>query len=826
MPVRFLAILCLWTLPVVPCFAEAPIDFGRDIQPLLAERCLTCHGVDNDEGGLRLHRRAEALKELESGAMAIVAGDPSASEILARVSSSDEDLRMPPEGDPLTEEEIALLTRWISEGARYDQHWAYRPLNPEPENVEAWDAALRDDWSRTPIDAFVLSRLHQEGIAPSASAARPVLIKRLYYDLLGLPPAPEAVTAFVEDSSPDAYERIVDRLLASPHFAERWGRHWLDMARYADSDGYEKDRNRPQAWRYRDWVLKAINEDLPFDEFTVAQLAGDLVEESTSEEKLATAFHRQTLTNTEGGTNPEQWRVAAVMDRTETLGTVWLGLTVGCARCHSHKYDELSHAEYYQLFAFFNNADEMNSEVPKTPYEIRSLQRERERYEAELKVAQTALKEREGEFPTDVAAWEASLKDEDREKLDEPIRAALDVAVAERNDEQKKQLNEAYQKATEPLQAARKAVSEVEKKKPASDLVKVRVVGERAKDRRQTHILRRGEFLEPLESVNPESLAILPSIPSASAEPTRLELAKWLVSDENPLTSRVIVNHLWQYLFGQGIVATPNDFGVRGDRPTHPRLLDYLANRYRQLDWSRKAMIREIVLSQTYRQSSVHRPELAQIDPLNRWLSRQNRFRVEAETLRDVSLSIGGLLDQGIGGPSVFPPMPPEVAAVSYANSFKWATSKGGDRYRRGLYTFFKRTAPHPTLMTFDCPDANVTNVQRNRSNTPLGALTMLNNIVFAEAAAGFAQRILASEGSDEERLATAIKICLARSAEQAELESLLELLADSRAFYQANPESAEQWLTASGNDNPIELAAWASTLRVLLNLDEFMTRE
>ncbi len=339
MPVRFLAILCLWTLPVVPCFAEAPIDFGRDIQPLLAERCLTCHGVDNDEGGLRLHRRAEALKELESGAMAIVAGDPSASEILARVSSSDEDLRMPPEGDPLTEEEIALLTRWISEGARYDQHWAYRPLNPEPENVEAWDAALRDDWSRTPIDAFVLSRLHQEGIAPSASAARPVLIKRLYYDLLGLPPAPEAVTAFVEDSSPDAYERIVDRLLASPHFAERWGRHWLDMARYADSDGYEKDRNRPQAWRYRDWVLKAINEDLPFDEFTVAQLAGDLVEESTSEEKLATAFHRQTLTNTEGGTNPEQWRVAAVMDRTETLGTVWLGLTVGCARCHSHKYD-------------------------------------------------------------------------------------------------------------------------------------------------------------------------------------------------------------------------------------------------------------------------------------------------------------------------------------------------------------------------------------------------------------------------------------------------------------------------------------------------------
>ena len=826
MPVRFLAILSLWTLPVAPCFAEAPIDYGRDIQPLLAERCLTCHGVDNDEGGLRLHRRAEALKELESGAMAIVVGDPSASEILARVISSDEDLRMPPEGDPLTDEEIALLTRWISEGARFDQHWAYRPLNPEPENVEAWDTAMQDDWSRTPIDAFVLSRLHQEGLAPSASAARPVLIKRLYYDLLGLPPAPEAVTAFVEDSSPDAYERIVDRLLASPHFAERWGRHWLDMARYADSDGYEKDRNRPQAWRYRDWVLKAINEDLPFDEFTVAQLAGDLVEEATSEEKLATAFHRQTLTNTEGGTNPEQWRVAAVMDRTETLGTVWLGLTVGCARCHSHKYDELSHAEYYQLFAFFNNTDEINSEVPKTPYEIRSLQRERDRYEAELKAAQTSLKEREGEFPTDVAAWEASLRDEDREKLDEAIRAALDVAVAERNDEQKKQLNEAYQKATEPLQAARKAVSEVEKKKPAADLVKVRVVGERAKDRRQTHILRRGEFLEPLESVNPESLAILPSIPSASTEPTRLELAKWLVSDENPLSSRVIVNHLWQYLFGQGIVATPNDFGVRGDRPTHPRLLDYLANRYRQLDWSRKAIIREIVLSQTYRQSSVHRPELAQIDPLNRWLSRQNRFRVEAETLRDVSLSIGGLLDQSIGGPSVFPPMPPEVAAVSYANSFKWATSKGGDRYRRGLYTFFKRTAPHPTLMTFDCPDANVTNVQRNRSNTPLGALAMLNNIVFAEAAAGFAQRILVSEGSDEERLATAIKICLARSAEQAEIESLLELLAESRAFYQSNPKAAEQWLTASGNDNPIELAAWASTLRVLLNLDEFMTRE
>ncbi len=529
--------------------------------------------------------------------------------------------------------------QWVAGGARFEQHWAYRPFDPGP------PPAVQDpSWCRNVIDRYVLARLERQGVTPSPEADRYTLIKRLYYDLLGLPPSMREADAFADDESPAAYTQLVDRLLSSPHFGERWGRHWLDKARYADSDGYEKDNPRPDAWRYRDWVLNAINRDLPFDRFTVEQLAGDLLPDCDEMARLATAFNRQTLTNTEGGTDQEEFRVAAVMDRTETLGTVWLALTVGCARCHSHKYDTITQDEYYQLFAFFNNGDE----------------------------------------------------------------TTIEVAASATSDEK----------------------------------MSVRVISQRTAEPRTTHVLHRGDFLQPSHAVQPDALSALPKLQARqedSDSPDRLDLARWLVSGNNPLPARVAVNHLWSQLFGEGLVRTMNDFGIRGESPTHPRLLDWLARSLIENHWSRKQLIRTIALSSTYRQSSRHRPQLADVDATNRLLHRQNRFRVEAEIIRDVTLAASGLLSGRIGGPSVFPPIPPSITDLTYNSSFKWETSEGEDRYRRGLYTFFKRTAPHPNLTTFDCPSSNVTTVRRQRSNTPIGVLVLLNNEVYAEAARAMA---------------------------------------------------------------------------------------
>ena len=701
------------------------IDFTRDIQPLFAKHCLLCHGPDAAQGGLRLHTQAAAAALLESGSHGIVPGDPAASEVLARVTSRDPLLQMPPEGDRLTPAETDLLEAWIAQGAAWETHWAYRPLT-----VPAAPTVHHEQAAATNIDRFVVAKLEAKGLTPSSEADRTTLMRRLSYDLIGLPPKPAEVDAFVADDRADAYERLVDRLLASPHFGERWGRHWLDKARYADSDGYEKDNHRPDAWRYRDWVIDAINSDMPFDQFTIEQLAGDLLPEATPSQQLATAFHRQTLTNTEGGVDREQFRVAAVMDRTETLGTVWLGLSVGCARCHTHKYDQITQQEYYELYAFFNNADEADATLPD-----------------------------------------------------------------------------------------------------ADETISVRVVRERTDERRATHILRRGEFKQPLERVETGTLATLPPLTprDENAGPDRLDLALWLVSGANPLVPRVAVNHLWKHLFGEGLVPTMNDFGVRGDRPSHPALLDYLATRLIASGWSRKALIKEIVMSSTYRQSSQHRGDLVEIDPTNRLLARQNRFRVEAEIIRDISLAASGLLSPTLGGASVFPPIPEGVTDLTYNSSFKWKISDGEDRYRRGLYTYFKRTAPHPNLITFDCPDSNVTNVDRDRSNTPIAALVTLNNATFVEAAQALAQLVLAvPEASDTERLTHALRRCVARRPTDDELHDFASLLATSRAWYAEQPEQAKELVgeRPAPEAGLAENAAWISVVRIMLNLDEFLTRE
>ena len=825
--------------PVQVAFAEegnahVTINYAVSIQPILAEHCLVCHGQDEAEAGLRLDRPDGAMVESDSGHRAIVPGHPKASQLMSRITATDE-TRMPPEGEPLSAAQVNLLRQWIAEGAEWQTHWAYRPLNDDKTLPQGSSGDV--PISRNSIDDYVADQLAVLQTSASVTASRRTLIRRLSLDLLGLPPTPSEVHAFVEDTSPDAYARLVDRLLASPRFGERWGRHWLDKARYADSDGYEKDRSRPDAFRYRDWVIASINDDLPFDQFTIEQLAGDLLPSATDEQRLATAFHRQTLTNTEGGTDQEQWRVAAVMDRTETMGTVWLGLTVGCARCHTHKYDAITHAEYYQLFAYFNNADEVHADVLRSESALREYERLQPAYVEKLNQLQHEKGKLQRELGfQDQADWEQQLADSSprpghQDALE--LQRWAKIARQQRSEVQQSRLDKAYQRSAKSLVAIEAKLTEHLKQKPMATM-QVRVVAERNEGRRSTHVMRRGDFEQLLAVVQPGTLGSLPSIDAlleseSKNQPDRLRLAKWLVHRQNPIVPRVVANQVWQNLFGEGLVVTPNDFGVRGEAPSLPRLLDHLASEYLRRGWSRKQLIRYIVNSHTYRQSSEFREDLAQRDPRNRWLARQNRFRVEAEVVRDISLAVSGLLSDRIGGPSVFPPMPAEVAAISYANNFKWAVSEGGDRYRRGLYTFFKRTSPHPTLTTFDCPDANTTNVKRNRSNTPLAALTLMNNEVYTEAASALAESLLSeSYADDTQRIRQAFERCLARPASLAEVAALRSVLGDARQYYLKHKAEAEK-IAVGPAGRPVgvaERAAWAVALRVLLNVDEFITRE
>ncbi len=810
--------------------SSSEVDFIHDVQPILANHCLLCHGPDQQEGGIRFDIRDQAVREGDSGSHPIVPGKPDESELLRRVTSKEDYERMPPEGDPLAKNQIDVLRRWISSGAEYRKHWAYeragQPMLPAVNNR---------GWVRNEIDRFVLAELERRSIKPSPEADRYSLIRRLYIDLLGFPPSVYEVDVFINDRSSDAYERLVEQLLASPHFGERWGRHWLDKARYADSDGYEKDGNRPTAYRYRDWVIQAINEDLPFDRFTVEQLAGDLLPERGDSQLIATGFHRQTLTNREGGVDQEQFRVEACFDRVETTGAVWLGLTIGCARCHSHKYDQISHREYYELMAFFNNGDELDVEVATPSEEEAEYRKKKRSFDRRLTAAKSELNARGRQIESGQGAWEKSQLlgiENGSSDLTEHESAAILITPDNRDQKQRQLVNQAYL-ARDP--AAAKLLARVEKLKktaPERPVHRIMTIGERVKDRRESHILARGDFLQPSELVSPGGLTALhplnPRDPDRGAD--RLDLAHWLVDPANPLTPRVAVNHIWSHLFGRGLVETANDFGVRGEKPSHPELLDWLSAEFINRGWSRKAMVKLIVLSATYRQSSRHRPELADLDPLNRLLYRQNRFRVEGELVRDLSLAASGLLCRKVGGPSVFPPLPPDIAALTYADSFKWTDSEGDDKYRRGMYTFFKRTAPHPNLTTFDCPDANTTCIVRGISNTPLMALTTLNNDTFVEAAQALARRVLENAEVDDESalLVRAFRLCVARPPSDVELVWLKELLKSSRDWYQHHQSEASQLAGQSQlSSTPTEeAAAWVATCRIILNLDEFLTRD
>lgn len=975
------------------------IDFQRDIRPILSENCFQCHGPDENtrEADLRLDQAAGAIADL-GGYAAIVPGDTDGSELIRRVTSKDPVERMPPaeSGKSLTQRQIELLRRWIETGAEYQQHWAFvppeRPLLPQVNDTT---------WPHNGIDHFVRSRLERENLAPTPPADRYQLVRRVYLDLIGLPPTIAQADAFASDQRPDAYERLVDQLLDSPHYGERWARRWLDLARYSDTKGYEKDQPRTM-WHYRDWVINALNNDMPFDEFTIEQLAGDMLPNATLQQRIATGFHRNTMTNEEGGIDPQEFRFHSVIDRVATTGTTWLGLTIGCAQCHTHKFDPITHTEFYGLFAFLNNADEPKIDVPNS--DVEELQQERaEQIESlisqlpdqfpvdpvsaneqsadsnpagigpkqafekafqswksqqrerlvpwqilsplqvtsnlpttqvledrsvlcggdvtkndtfEVLFAGTSqpitairlealphsslpgggpgrqtivgAKDREGNFfLSEVDAWIVNENGDDeipqqlswktasasyvvaglsaenpidgkhdtgwtihgregerhtlvlvpsspitlaphqRLKLrlqhenfypaglgrfrisatsaDGPIEAtglpadvgtALKSSQSEFTDEQNTLLHRYFALTTPSLKKQQDEVTNLQKNIPR--LTTALVMQERAPEfARLTHLHHRGEYLQPQQEVLPGVLEVLHDLP-ADSKKDRLAFARWLVSRENPLVARVVMNRHWEALFGRGIVETPEDFGYQGAYPTHPQLLDWLAVEFMERGWSLKQMHKLMVLSATYQQSSKANPDSLERDPENKRLSRGPRFRVDSELVRDILLTASGLLNPQVSGPSVFPPQPAGITESAYG-PLAWETSRGADRYRRGLYTFNKRTAPYAVFNLFDAPSGEVCLPRRDRSNTPLQSLALLNDVVVLEAARYMAGEALQQHGQGSQRaLATELfRRCVTRLPKEIEINRLIDFANAQLTRIQSEQASAYELLNS-----------------------------
>jgi hypothetical protein len=780
----------------------SPVDFVRDIQPILAAHCHKCHGATQQEGGLRLITRDAALAGGDSGQKGIVPGDPTASRLVKVINGTDDELVMPPEDEanPLRPDQVELIARWVREGANWpagsgasdakSDHWAFKkPMMHSLPTVR--DRA----WPRRPLDFFVLERIEHSGLHPADEADRHTIARRVWLDLVGLPPTLQEVDAFVADQAPDAYERMVDRALADPGFGERWARVWLDLARYADSKGYGSDPLRT-IWRYRDWVIDAFNNNLSYDQFTIEQLAGDLLSNPSSDQILATAFHRNTMANDEGGTDDEEFRVAAVKDRIETTMQVWMGLTVGCAKCHSHKFDPITQREYYQAYAIFDQTEDADrgDEEPR-----RSLPDSSDtRRIAELRPQAAALNKRLAEsiagFDADVARYYlmVSSKAVDLQKQIVDVRTEID-------------------------QIEQRSLTPIMRELPPDK-------------KRVTRTMIKGNFRSLGEVVEPAVIAALHPLPSG-AQANRMGLARWLVDSENPLTARVAVNRFWAQLFGTGLVATEEDFGTQGLPPTHPELLDWLAVDFMQSGWNVKQLLRAMVTSATYRQSSRPSADAAHNDPQNRLLSRGPRFRLEAEVVRDQALAVSGLLSRKQGGPSVYPPQPDGLWRAAFNSQRTWATSTGADRYRRGLYTYWRRTVPYPSMAAFDAPSREICTLRRISTNTPLQAFVTLNDPVYVEAAQALARRIVADGGSDEyTRAFFGLRLALQRPPHQAQIEELVKLYQNAREMYRRDSAAATEMATnplgplPAGAD-PSELAAWTVVGNVILNLDGVLTK-
>jgi hypothetical protein len=745
--------------------ADAKVSSNREIRPILSEQCFSCHGFDakHRKADLRLDTREGALAE-NDGVRAIIPGDPAKSELWKRLLSQDpEEVMPPPEAHKpkLTAKQLATLRRWIEEGAPYEPHWAFTaPVRPTLK--EKGPAA---------IDALIDQGLKEAGLTPSPEASPDKLLRRVSLDLTGLPPTPAELDAFAQARAKDpeaAYAAAIDRLLASSAYGERWGRWWLDQARYADSNGYSIDAPR-SIWKYRDWVVGSLNADLPFDRFTVEQLAGDLLPDAGEAQRIATGFHRNTPINQEGGIDVEQFRIDSVFDRVGTTGTVWLGLTVGCAQCHDHKFDPITQKEFYRMFAFFNNQKEPTMKVSDPS-------RDEAKLAAAVRDADQALSAFLDQRAPALQQWETGLTKATTAKLSGQVKAALRKPAAQRNATERALLFAASPGATDKtfkaLQKKAKDVADLRDGGPTTLVLK-----ELAKTRK-THLLTAGDFTRPAEEVTPGVLSVLHAFKPDQGAVDRLDLARWIASNQNPLTARVIANRVWQAYFGRGIVETDNDFGSQGTPPSHPELLDWLAVEFVEQGWSLKSLHRTIVHTRAYRRDSANRADLIEKDPDNRLLARQTRLRLDAELVRDSALVASGILTHKVGGPPVYPPIPDGVMSLGQVKRV-WNTSKGADRTRRGLYTFTYRVTPPPAFAVFDAPDGLSTCTRRNRSNTPLQALTLLNDPAYFEAAQALAKVI------EKEGIATAFRRCTSRAPEAAELAVLspLDRLSAARAL-------------------------------------------
>jgi len=769
---------------VVLCAGREPgVSFDRDVRPILSEYCFKCHGPDAKvrKAELRLDTRA-GLFRTRKDTTVIVAGDPEHSELLRRVRANDDD-RMPPASTKrrLSAAQIAVLRAWIEQGAKWEAHWSFeKPVRPELPDTAP------DAWSKTPIDRFVLARLRAEHMSPAPEAERRRWLRRVTFDLTGLPPTRAEITAFLADEGDGAFERVVDRLLASPRYGERMAWDWLDAARYADTNGYQGDKTRTM-WPYRDWVVAALNRNLRYDEFVTWQLAGDLLPDATFEQKLATAFLRNHMINGEGGRIPEENRVEYIFDQVETVGTTWLGLTLTCCRCHDHKYDPLSQRNYYELFAYFNQTPVTGAgDNPQTP-PVLTVRSEADR--RRLATLRQQLDRRQREVET----------------------AYLDSDAA-------------YAVACDRRDAARSALEQFEKR---TGKVRVMVMADRTTKRRETYVLQKGLYNQRREKVTAGVPDVLPPLPN-DAPANRLGLARWLVAADNPLLARVVVNRHWQRFFGAGLVKTVEDFGAQGQKPTHPKLLDWLATEFVRTGFDVKALHRLIVLSATYRQSAKASPEQIARDPDNRLLARGPRHRLPSWMIRDAALAVSGLLVEKLGGPPVHPYQPDGVWAEATFGKSRYVPDKGSGLYRRSLYTFWRRIIG-PTMF-FDTPKRQTCSVRVSRTNTPLHALVTLNDTTYVEAARALAQRLLLARGlTTRARIAMGFELVTSRLPAARETDILARRLEALFDEFTAQPERAKR-LLATGRSrsnpslDPVEHAAWTGLCSLLLNLDEALS--
>ncbi len=811
------ATLFLGVLIGAACAAE-PINFSRQIRPILSENCIACHGPDEKgrKGKLRLDDEQDAKRD-RKGDFVILPGKPEQSELIKRIESTDPDDVMPPpkQHKTIPPAQLALLKEWIRQGAPWGRHWSYEPVvRPAvPANGEA-----------NPVDAFLADRQKKEGLAWSVEAPKAILIRRVALDVTGLPPTPEELTQLAKAT----HAEVVTHFLAKPAYGEHWARQWLDLARYADSAGYPSDPGRV-IWAYRDWVIKALNKNQPFDQFAVEQLAGDLLPNATEDQVIATAFHRNTMTQNEGGTSDEEFRNAAVIDRVNTTYAVFMGTTMACAQCHTHKYDPITITEYFQSYAFLNQSADSDKRDEAPLHEIYppGVKAQREQWMKDSAAAEAIFKKPDPAWLAGFDEWLAR-----KPKLAEKqLKAALEVPSEKRTNAQNNLLSQHYVRNVSAAAKPQRAHADGLKQKIAQSApVTVPIMQDLPADRRRkTFVQLRGNWQALGDEVGegvPPSLARW----EASYPKNRLGLARWIVSRDNPLTARVTMNRLWESVFGVGIVRSSEEFGSQGDLPLHPELLDWLAAEFVESGWDTKKMLMLLLNTRAYRQASASDAKRNELDPDNRFVARGPRFRPSGEMLRDQALAVSGLLSAKMFGPPVRPMRPNMGLSIAFGGSGDWQTSTGEDRHRRSLYTDTRRSTPYPSFATFDAPNRETCVIRRDRSNTPLQAFVTLNDPVFIEASQALARRLMKEASTDEARLRRAYVLCLAREPDAAELATLRTLLARSLQEYRADAKLAEQMATQplgpadKGTDLPA-LAAWTAVSSVIMNLDEFLMR-